>query len=94
VFELDREKMSPDIEQAALKALEAVRAGSVERSSLISEVRKRIREIITRNFRAYPTIMPMITTLGEEPALDIPRETKPKTRRRVKGARNRPQTQP
>jgi ribonuclease J len=91
VFGLDREKMSPDIEQAALKALDAVSAGAVDRSMLITEIRKRIREVITRNFRAYPTIMPMVTTIGDEVP---PQADKPKARRRPRGPRNRTQPQP
>ena len=65
IFGLDRENMTPDIEAAVHKALEALRAGSVERETFATEIRKRIREVLNRNFRAYPSILPLITVLDE-----------------------------
>ncbi|MDR3255551.1 MAG: ribonuclease J [Synergistaceae bacterium] len=93
VFGLDRENMSPDIELAAGKALESLRAGSIERSFLITEIKKKIREVISRNFRAFPTIVPMVTTLGEageSRELQTP-AAKPKARRRARSPRKAPQ---
>ncbi|MDR3322345.1 MAG: ribonuclease J [Synergistaceae bacterium] len=95
VFGLDRENMSPDIELAAAKALEALRAGSIDRSSLLTEIRKKIREVVSRNFRAYPTIVPMVTTVGEiaKKSDAQPAAAKPKARRRARGPRKGSQPQ-
>jgi len=62
IYGLDSENMRPDIELAVSRALEGVRAGSIERDMLTTEIRKRIRDTLIRNSRAYPTIMPLITT--------------------------------
>ena len=64
IYGLDGENMRPDIELAVSRALDGVRAGSVEKEMLHTEIRKRIRETLIRNSRAYPTIMPLITSLG------------------------------
>jgi ribonuclease J len=95
VFGLDRENMSPDIELAAGKALEALRSGSIDHSSLLSEIRKRIREVVSRNFRAYPTIVPMVTTVGgvDEKLEAQPAAAKPRTKRRARGPRKGSQPQ-
>jgi ribonuclease J len=92
VFAMDRDNMTPDMEQAVAKALDAARSGAVERHLLTTEIRKRIREALSRNFRAYPTIMPMVTTVEEEKPNDSPA---PKTggRRRARSARKRTQAQ-
>ena len=66
IFGLDREKMTPDVVHAVEKALQAVRAGSVERDCLHAEIRKRTREVLGKSFRAYPSIMPLINTIGPE----------------------------
>jgi ribonuclease J len=93
VFGMDRENMTPDIEQAVLKLLEAARAGSVERHLLSAEIRKRVREVLSRNFRAYPTIITMIATLGTE----TPQEPAPTPvkngRRRARSSRKKSQPQ-
>jgi ribonuclease J len=65
IFSLERDNMRPDIEGAVERALEAVRSGAVDKSTLQTEVRKRIRDVVTRNFRAYPTIMPLISVIDE-----------------------------
>jgi ribonuclease J len=95
VFGMDKEKMTPDIEQAVSKALESARSGAVERASLTAEARKRVREVVTRNFRAYPTIIPMITimALGAENAQEITKASKTGGRRRAKNTKKRTQTQ-
>jgi hypothetical protein len=62
--------MRPDVESAVEKALENVRSGAVDRSTLQTEVRKKIREVISKNYRAYPGIMPLVSTMsgaGEKP---------------------------
>ena len=64
IFGLDRERMTPDLEHAVEKALQAVRAGSVERESLATELRKRTREVLGKTFRAYPSIMPLISVIA------------------------------
>jgi ribonuclease J len=95
VFGMDKEKMTPDIEQVVSKALESVRSGAVERASLTAETRKRVREVVTRNFRAYPTIMPMITimALGAENAQEAAKTSKTGVRRRAKNTKKKTQTQ-
>jgi ribonuclease J len=91
VFGLDRENMSPDIERAAGKALEAAKAGAFDRSMLISEIRKRIREVISRNFRAYPTILPLVTTLSDTGETSEPAPApKRKARRRARAPKEAP----
>lgn len=64
IYGLDSENMRPDIELAVSRALDGVRAGSVDKETLPAEIRKRIRETLIRNSRAYPTIMPLITFQG------------------------------
>jgi ribonuclease J len=88
VFSMDRENMTPDMEGAVMKALDAARTGAVEQHMLAGEIRKRVREVLSRNYRAYPAIIPMITSLGAEK----PREAaSPKTRdrHRAKGFKRR-----
>ena len=66
IFGLDSDSMYPDIENAVDRALDALRAGSVDRLSLHTEIRKRVREVLARNSRTYPGIMPLITFLSDE----------------------------
>jgi ribonuclease J len=63
IYGFDRETMRPDVESAVERALENVRSGSVDGSALQTEIRKRIRDVIGRNYRAYPGIMPMISVV-------------------------------
>jgi Predicted hydrolase of the metallo-beta-lactamase superfamily len=88
IFGLDRENMGPDVEKAVDKALEAVRSGAVEKTSIQTEIRKRIRDVLTRNFRAYPSIIPLVTVLGGEPAGETaPAAKTAKPRRRARSPR-------
>jgi ribonuclease J len=64
IYGLDREHMRPDVELAVERALESVRSGAVESASLQSEIRRRIRDALGRNFRAYPGIIPLISFIG------------------------------
>lgn len=64
IFGLDREKMTPEIERAVERAVAALQTGVVEIDGLPSEIRKRIREILGKNFRVYPSIIPLINDLG------------------------------
>ncbi|MDR0648673.1 MAG: ribonuclease J [Synergistaceae bacterium] len=91
VFAMDRDNMTPDMEGAVTKALDAARSGAVERNLLCAEIRKRVREILSRNFRANPAIIPMVTTVDLDKPLDQPA---PKTagRRRSRGAKKKVNT--
>jgi ribonuclease J len=64
IYGLDREHMRPDIELAVERALEGVRSGAIGRAALDTEIRKKIRESLGRNYRAYPSIMPLVTFTG------------------------------
>lgn len=64
IYGLDCENMRPDIELAVARAIDGVRQGSVDKDMLHTEIRRRVRETLIRNSRAYPTIMPLITFLG------------------------------
>lgn len=89
VFGLDGDNMRPDIEQAVDKALEAVRAGSVDKTNLPAEIRKRMREVLARNARTYPAIMPLISVLGDslEP-IAVSKPSKPKSKPRRRSGKN------
>ncbi|MDR1021451.1 MAG: ribonuclease J [Synergistaceae bacterium] len=92
VFAMDRDNMTPDMEQAVTKALDAARAGAVERHLLTAEIRKRVREVMSRNFRANPAIIPMVITVDADKPNDTPA---PKTagRRRSRSAKKRSQAE-
>jgi hypothetical protein len=75
--------MRPDVELSVERAVDAARAGSVDRSALPAEIRKRIREALGRNFRAYPSIMPLITIMGDRS------QTEDKSSSRAAGKRKR-----
>jgi ribonuclease J len=64
IYGFDRETMRPDVETAVDRALEGARAGAVDVAGLQTEIRKRIREVISRNYRAYPGIMPIISVIS------------------------------
>ncbi|MDR1966948.1 MAG: ribonuclease J [Synergistaceae bacterium] len=79
IYGFDREHMRPDVELAVERALESVRSGAVDRASLPAEIRKKIRESIGRNYRAYPGIIPLISVLGQNGRHDAnatPKEAK------------------
>ncbi|MDR1509581.1 MAG: ribonuclease J, partial [Synergistaceae bacterium] len=59
IYGFDRGNMCPDVEAAVESALENVRTGAVEREALPTEIRKKIRDVIGRNYRAYPGVMPL-----------------------------------
>lgn len=89
IFSLDRENAMPDIESAVEKALAGVRAGSVEKTALPTEIRKRIRELLNKNYRAYPSILPLINVVGAPESQgggadkhEAPKNAPPKNRRR------------
>jgi ribonuclease J len=93
VFGMDRENMTPDLEQAVQKLLEAARSGSIERHLLSAEIRKRVREALSRNFRAYPTIITMITSLGAEAPQEPVSSQAKNGRRRARSSRKKSQPQ-
>jgi ribonuclease J len=68
IYGFEGENMRPDIESAVERALEGVRSGSVEASTIITEIRKKIREIIGKNYRTYPCIMPLVSVIGSAAA--------------------------
>ena len=81
IYGFDKGNMRPDIEAAVESALANARAGAVDRETLPTEIRKKVRDIIGRNYRAYPGIMPLISTVGTgREAGGTPEDTK-KTRR-------------
>jgi ribonuclease J len=88
IYGFDSGNMRPDVEIAVERALEGVRAGSVERSSLPSEIRKRIKEILGRNYRAYPGILPLISTIGAGREFQ-PKESAPKKKKTSRPRRTR-----
>ncbi|GHV26653.1 ribonuclease J [Synergistales bacterium] len=51
------------LDGAARKAVASAKSGACDMITLPTEIRKRIREIVSRNYRIYPTITPMITML-------------------------------
>jgi ribonuclease J len=65
VYSFDRDNMRPDVEKAVERALENVRSGAVDRSALTTEIRKKIRDVISKNYRAFPGIMPLVSTTAE-----------------------------
>ncbi len=89
IYGLDSENMRPDIELAVSRALDAARAGSVDKEMLPTEIRKRIRETLIRNSRAYPTIMPLITYAGAASEAPLPTQAgSGKKRRAGKNGKN------
>jgi ribonuclease J len=66
IYGFEEEHMRPDIASAVERALDNVRSGAVDSSSVVTEIRKKIREVIGRNYRAYPCIMPLVSVIGAE----------------------------
>jgi ribonuclease J len=79
VYGFDGANMRPDVEAAVESALENARRGAVDREALPTEIRKRVRDIIGKNYRAYPGIMPLISTMGQGGETAAPKAVK-KTR--------------
>lgn len=90
VFGLDRENMTPDIVAAVDKALDSARNGAVSGETLATEIRKRMRDVLNRNFRTYPSILPLVSVLGG--ATDVPNagKTAVRTKRQEPQAENKP----
>jgi ribonuclease J len=85
IYSFDTENMRPDVEAAVERALGSVQAGAVDRTALPAEIRKRIREVISKNYRAYPGILPLISTIA--PGGIIHATSAAKTRRPVRTRR-------
>jgi ribonuclease J len=87
VFGMDKEHMLPDVKLALERALESVRSGAIDGGSLASEIRKKIRDVLGRNHRAYPGILPLINMVSGDGRPAAPetssaaKTAKPKTRR-------------
>jgi ribonuclease J len=64
IYGFEEEHMRPDIASAVERALDNVRGGAVDSSSVAAEIRKKIREVIGKNYRAYPGIMPLVSVIG------------------------------
>ena len=64
-FRLEKENMCPDMELAVQKAVESLKAGSVTQETFSTEVRKRTREVLNRNYRSYPSILPLVSIIGQ-----------------------------
>ncbi|MDR3281175.1 MAG: ribonuclease J [Synergistaceae bacterium] len=95
IYGFDSENMRPDVETAVERALEGVRAGAVDRLSLPSEIRKKIREILGRNYRAYPGIIPLISIIGAGDTVQAQeKESVPKAKRTGRPRRARNQKKP
>jgi ribonuclease J len=93
IYGLDRDNIRPDVELSVERAVDSARSGAVDRGALSTEIRKRIREVLGRNFRTYPSIMPLITILGEhrQPGGAAPARAAQKGRRgRSKGPKKVP----
>jgi ribonuclease J len=93
IYGLDSANMRPDVETAVERALDGARSGAVERASLPGEIRKRIRDVLSRNFRAYPGIIPLISFVdpaGERRAAPSPakRGRRTRTPRSTKNAKD------
>jgi ribonuclease J len=90
IYGLDRGSMRPDIETAVGSVLENARAGAVDRETLASEIRKKIREIIGKKYRAYPGIMPLISVIRPGWEIEALGDVKPvqKPRRRPRHVSN------
>lgn len=67
LFEIDKERMIPEVQKAVEKAVAALRSGAIELEALPTEMRKRTREILGKNFKAYPSIMPLISVVPQNP---------------------------
>jgi len=67
IYGFDKESMRPDVESAVDRALQNARSCSADEQSLQTEIRKRTREILGKNYRAYPGIMPIINMISEKP---------------------------
>jgi ribonuclease J len=76
IYGFERGNMYPDIEAAVESALKNVRTGTVEREVLPTEIRKKIRDVIGKNYRAYPSIMPLISMIKEGGKPDVPENAK------------------
>lgn len=80
IYGFDRGNMRPDVETAVESALENARTGAVDREALPTEIRKKIRDMIGKNYRVYPGIMPLISTIGMGRGARAPEDAK-KTRK-------------
>ena len=63
IYGFEGEDARPEIAAAVERALENARSGSFNVPALQTEIRKRLREVIGKNYRAYPGIMPIINTV-------------------------------
>ncbi|MCL2684129.1 MAG: ribonuclease J, partial [Synergistaceae bacterium] len=72
IYGFDRENTHPEVESAVKSALENARPGPTDIPALQTEIRKRIREAIGKNYRVYPGIMPIINTVPGKAARDKP----------------------
>ncbi|MDR0764839.1 MAG: ribonuclease J [Synergistaceae bacterium] len=66
IYGFDEENMRPDIASAVERALDNVRSGAADSSSLVTEIRRKIRDVIGKNYRAYPGVMPLVSVIGTE----------------------------
>jgi ribonuclease J len=87
IYGLDEENMRPDVELSIERALESVRSGAVEKTSLQTEIRKGIRDVLSRNFRAYPSILPLVTLIGAVGAGPTARPVQKRKRGRPRGSK-------
>ncbi|MDR3165939.1 MAG: ribonuclease J, partial [Synergistaceae bacterium] len=68
IYGFEEEHMRPDIASAVERALDNVRSGAADSSSIAiaAEIRRKIREVIGKNYRAYPAIMPLVNVVGTD----------------------------
>ncbi|MDR1651789.1 MAG: hypothetical protein LBR87_08380, partial [Synergistaceae bacterium] len=57
---------------------------AVDRVSLPSEIRKRIRDAIGRSYRTYPGVIPLLSFVGSEMPADAAPAARRRGRRRTK----------
>jgi ribonuclease J len=94
IYGFDRDAMRPDVESSVERALESVRAGAVDGTALPTEIRKRIRDVISKNYRAYPGIMPIINMISDGKPINPDGSSKPRaSRRSSRSSRSKNRTQ-
>ena len=83
IFGVEEESLRKDLEGAILRAIDVfIRGNDREMETLHTEIRKKIREVLSRHAKSYPTIIPLISHLKQV----VPGQknlSKPKPRKRT-----------
>lgn len=89
IFDVEEETLKKDLERAVVRGVEAFNKGTDLKIDLLhTEIRKKIRDVLSRFARSYPTIIPHVIQLES----NIDRTAKPAKSRRRK-AISKPDTQ-